>query len=108
MSAHRRGRTRFSSRRDSHPTLHIAAEERGIPLTDLGVDDLKPHIASPDVHINNVEKSLEMFFHGLDHDGKQRSLRPTSNNGLTWQVQPKPDSQIYLRIFRYKQKKRRP
>ena len=57
------------------------------------------------MHINNVEKSLEMFFHSLDHDGKQRSLRATSNNGLTWQVQPKPVSQIYLRIFRYKRKK---
>ena len=48
-----------------------------------GADDLNPHIASPDVHINNVERSFEMFFHGLDHDGEQRSLRTAAKDGLT-------------------------
>ena len=27
---------------DTYPTLTAIAEERGTPLTDLGVDDLKP------------------------------------------------------------------
>ena len=70
--------------------------------TEEGVDGLYPHIASPDVHINTREKSLEMFFHGLDHDGEQRSLRALSNDGLTWWVQSQRLKQTYLRVFRYK------
>jgi len=70
--------------------------------TEEGVDGLYPHIASPDVHINTREKSLEMFFHGLDHDGEQRSLRALSNDGLTWWVQSQRIKQTYLRVFRYK------
>ena len=73
--------------------------------TEEGVDGLYPHIASPDVHINTREKSLEMFFHGLDHDGEQRSLRALSNDGLTWWVQSQRIKQTYLRVFRYKNKK---
>ena len=70
--------------------------------TEEDVDGLYPHIASPDVHINTREKSLEMFFHGLDHDGEQRSLRALSNDGLTWWVQSQRIKQTYLRVFRYK------
>ena len=70
--------------------------------TEEGVDGLYPHIASPDVHINMKEKSLEMFFHGLDHDGEQRSLRALSNDGLTWWVQSQRIKQTYLRVFCYK------
>ena len=70
--------------------------------TEEGVDGLYPHIASPDVHINASEKSLEMFFHGLDHDGEQRSLCALSNDGLTWWVQSERINQTYLRAFNYK------
>ena len=70
--------------------------------TEEGIDGLYPHIASPDVHINASEKSLEMFFHGLDHDGEQRSLCALSNDGLTWWVQSERINQTYLRAFNYK------
>ena len=70
-----------------------------------GVDGLYPHIASPDVHINKEEESLEMFFHGLDHDGEQRSLCAVSNDGLNWRVQSKRINQTYLRVFRYNHNK---
>ena len=72
---------------------------------EQGVDGLYPHIASPDIHINEAEKSVEMFFHGLDYDGEQRSLHAESSDGLTWQVQQARINQTYLRIFRYKRKK---
>ena len=73
--------------------------------TEEGIDGLYPHIASPDVHINASEKSLEMFFHGLDHDGEQRSLCALSNDGLTWWVQSERINQTYLRVFNYKNKR---
>ena len=72
---------------------------------EKGMDGLYPHIASPDVHINESEKSLEMFFHGLDHDGEQRSLCAVSNDGINWRVQSKRINQTYLRVFRYKHNK---
>ncbi len=79
--------------------------EQPLWAKEQGVDGLYPHIASPDVQINGAEKCLEMFFHGLDHDGEQRSLRAISNDGLTWQVQPSRISQTYLRAFSHKHKK---
>jgi len=73
--------------------------------TEGGINGLYPHIASPDVHINETKKSLEMFFHGLDRDGEQRSVCALSNDGLTWRVQSMRINQTYLRVFHYKNTK---
>ena len=67
----------------------------------MGVDGLYPHIASPDVHVDHQGRRLVMWFHGLDHDGEQRSLRATSINGLDWRVEPNRFDPVYLRVFHY-------
>ena len=70
---------------------------------DRGVSGLYPHIASPDVHINHDARQLYMYFHGLDHDGEQRSLCASAHDGLNWTVDRQRIDQTYLRIFSYKQ-----
>lgn len=67
-----------------------------------GVDGLYPHIASPDVHLDHEARRLVMYFHGLDHDGEQRSLAASSADGLAWQVDPARIGPYYLRIFRHR------
>ncbi|MBL6782601.1 MAG: hypothetical protein ISQ21_06135 [Alphaproteobacteria bacterium] len=68
---------------------------------DRGVSGLYPHIASPDVYINHSRQQLGMVFHGLDHDGEQRSLQASSDDGLVWSIAHKRINQTYLRMFDY-------
>ena len=67
----------------------------------VGVNGLYPHIASPDIHVDNTDRLLRMYFHGLDHDGEQRSLVATSSDGLDWNVGDERIDPIYLRVFQY-------
>jgi len=64
-----------------------------------GVDGLYPHIASPDVHVDHGARLLRMYFHGLDHDGEQRSLVASSRDGIGWEVGVDRIDQAYLRVF---------
>jgi hypothetical protein len=66
-----------------------------------GVNGLYPHIASPDVHIDNTAKRMTMYLHGLDHSGEQSSLTATSPDGLNWQPGGPMIGQVYLRAFRH-------
>lgn len=64
-----------------------------------GVDGLYPHIASPDVHCDPGARAMRMYFHGLDHDGEQRSLVASSRDGISWEVGKCRIDQAYLRVF---------
>lgn len=64
-----------------------------------GVDGLYPHIASPDVHSEPETRTVRMYFHGLDHDGVQRSLVARSRDGIGWEVGEPRIDQAYLRVF---------
>ncbi|MEM9279499.1 MAG: hypothetical protein AAGA76_13065 [Pseudomonadota bacterium] len=66
-----------------------------------GVNGLYPHIASPDVHVDPENRHLRMYFHGLDHDGEQRSLVAVSHDGINWGVEQERIAQVYLRVFEY-------
>ncbi|MGR3614813.1 MAG: hypothetical protein ACU0BB_02065 [Paracoccaceae bacterium] len=64
-------------------------------------DGLYAHVASPDVHVDAAARCVRMVFHGLDHDGEQRSLEARSWDGVTWDVAPRRIDQTYLRCFAY-------
>ena len=66
---------------------------------DLGVDGLYPHLASPDVHVDDDSRQFTMWFHGLADHGEQVSYRAVSPDGLAWQVTGPPVDQAYLRAF---------
>ncbi len=64
-------------------------------LTELAT----PHIASPDVHVDTVDETIVMPFHGLDGLGRQVTRVATSPNGIRFTAQPDIFSRSYLRAF---------
>lgn len=60
-----------------------------------------PHIASPDVHIDPVEKRMVMYFHGLDDVGTQLTRVATSRNGIDFAARPQPLGLSYMRVFNH-------
>ena len=62
-------------------------------------DGLYPHLASPDVWIDEQTRQFRMLFHGLAEDGEQVSYLASSPDGLDWQVKGSPIPETYLRRF---------
>lgn len=79
-------RSKASKRRASH---------------DAVTEMTTPHIASPDVHVDNEAKQIVMYFHGLESAGSQLSRVATSIDGIEFQAQPQLLGRTYMRVFRY-------
>lgn len=67
---------------------------------EAGQDGLYPHLASPDVWIEDGQ--FRMLFHGLAEDGEQVSYLAISPDGLAWTVEGGPIAETYLRRFTYR------
>ncbi len=57
------------------------------------------HIASPDVHVDRVERRLRMYYHGLLEDRTQRSRVAESGDGLRFTAREEVIALPYLRMF---------
>lgn len=66
---------------------------------EAGQDGLYPHLASPDVWVDDTSEEFRMLFHGLAPDGEQVSYEASSRDGLDWQVEGPPIAETYLRRF---------
>ncbi|MEM6623344.1 MAG: hypothetical protein AAF674_14020 [Pseudomonadota bacterium] len=64
-----------------------------------GQDGLYPHLASPDVWLDESSQRLRMIFHGLAPHGEQVSYRASSTDGLGWTVEGPQIEETYLRRF---------
>jgi len=64
-----------------------------------GIDGDYPHIASPDVHIDQANSTIVMYFHGRVEDGTQHTRVAVSRNGLAFECQKPLLGKSYLRIF---------
>lgn len=76
------------------------------PAGTLGVPSLLddatlPHIASPDVHVDEVGRRIVMYYHGLAAFGVQRTRVAISTDGITFQVQGGLLGAPYMRTFRH-------
>ncbi len=60
-----------------------------------------PHIASPDVHVDEANKRIVMYFHGLDGFKTQLTRVALSNDGIRFQARPEKLGKTYLRAFRH-------
>ncbi len=58
-----------------------------------------PHIASPDVHVNEKDRRIVMYFHGLEAYGKQLTRVAISADGITFNTQPEALGRTYFRVF---------
>ena len=59
------------------------------------------HIASPDVHVDDKNKRIVMYFHGLESFGRQASRVALSSDGIDFQAEPEILGRTYLRAFKH-------
>jgi hypothetical protein len=65
------------------------------------VEASTPHIASPDVHVNDRDHCIEMYFHGLEGYAKQSTRVALSVDGINFEARPEVLGRTYFRVFRY-------
>lgn len=68
---------------------------------DLLSEITTPHIASPDVHVDEAGRRIVMYFHGLDAVGVQVTRAATSSNGIDFVARPEVLGRSYMRVFRH-------
>lgn len=98
----------FSHHRGSFIRLATADAVEGpwtvVPETVLHVDDTRTldHIASPDVHVDDEQQVIRMYFHGVDDTTtwKQTTYLATSANGVKFEARPRALGPPYMRVFR--------
>lgn len=95
-----------------HVPGSLQLAESGFPVTlaecnitytnQYGVfgDDL-PHIASPDVHVDQDRRQIRMYFHGMLPDGNQVTRMGVSADGLRFGDISPPLGTSYFRVFQY-------
>ena len=68
---------------------------------DLLSEITTPHIASPDVHVDESHRQIVMYFHGLDDVGVQVTRVATSTDGIDFVARPEVLGRSYMRVFRH-------
>ena len=67
------------------------------------LDDMViPHIASPDVHIDQKNNQIIMFYHGLEKFGTQSTRVAISSDGINFKNTSNIVRRPYFRQFKYK------
>ena len=75
----------------------------GVALShDVLSEITTPHIASPDVHVDEANRRIVMYFHGLEGVGHQVTRAATSRDGIAFQAMPEILSRSYLRAFQHR------
>ncbi len=86
-------------------TPEMAAEwqaRRGLTIShDVAKEITAIHIASPDVHVDDENRQIVMFFHGLEDVGHQVSRVAVSADGIHFKAQPQVLGRTYMRAFRH-------
>ncbi len=68
-------------------------------VASVGVTDYVPHIASPDVLVDQGSQQILMYFHGMMEDGDQKTRLAVSADGLTFIPNPEVFDHYYFRVF---------
>ena len=78
-------------------------ERRGLDWTSYGFVPTsvytEPHVASPDVHVDEKNQRLIMYFHGLFDYKKQRTGVATSKDGIRYKGKNRELGKTYWRAF---------
>lgn len=73
-------------------------------VADMGIIDYIPHIASPDVLVNEDNRHVILYFHGMVEDGNQKTRLAVSGDGINFDSQPALFDHFYFRAFFYADK----
>ena len=77
-------------------------KQSGVVIShDLLSEITTPHIASPDVHVDQPGRRIVMYFHGLDGVGTQVTRVATSQNGIDFNAHPEVLGRPYMRAFEH-------
>ncbi len=68
---------------------------------DLALELTEPHIASPDVHVDEENRRIIMYFHGLEGPGFQHSRVAVSEDGIQFTTLPENIGRTYIRAFQH-------
>ncbi len=69
---------------------------------ELVTDSTTPHIASPDVHVDHVNRRIIMYFHGLDSLALQVTRAAVSSDGVMFRARPEVLGGPYMRAFAWR------
>ena len=59
------------------------------------------HVASPDVHVDNDNRQIRMYYHGVVAKGVQRSRVALSEDGINFEAREELLGNSYFRVFRH-------
>ncbi len=80
--------------------LRASQERRGVPMSHDGLfEATTPHIASPDVHVDDANRRIVMYFHGLDGVSTQVTRVATSLDGIHFEARAERLGRTYMRVF---------
>jgi hypothetical protein len=68
---------------------------------DIKTEITTPHIASPDVRVDDHNRRIIMYFHGLDDLATQLTRVAFVLDGISFNAQSEPLARPYLRVFDY-------
>lgn len=78
------------------------AKTTGLELPhDLVSELTTPHIASPDVHVDDQDRRIVMYFHGLERFAMQLTRAATSADGIHFDALPEILGVPYFRAFEH-------
>lgn len=66
---------------------------------DAFTEATTPHIASPDVHVDESNRRIVMYYHGLNGLGQQVTRAATSDDGIHFTARPEVLGRTYFRTF---------
>jgi hypothetical protein len=66
---------------------------------DAFTEATTPHIASPDVHVDEPNRRIVMYYHGLNGLGQQVTRAATAADGIRFVARPEILGRTYLRTF---------
>jgi len=87
----------FASDSPAESRLH----QEALAYIEAGADGNYPHIASPDVWVDNATQQIRLYYHGRMEDGRQRSRVALSRDGLNFTARMEIIGLPYFKIFRH-------
>lgn len=82
----------------------VAAYKSRIKAGQKSAATTKAHVASPEIFIDEKNKKIRLYFHGLQEGSVQMSRVALSDDGLNFKALPEIISAPYLRVFEHKDK----
>ncbi len=79
----------------------LAVAERKSEGT-YGSSETRPHIASPEIVVDNEKREIRMYYHGMLADSNQMTRVAVSRDGIIFRARPELLCGPYLRVFPYR------